>query len=476
MDLTSFGVGNNEDNSKQYKKLNETQNDSLEQENNFEEIVDNKLDLDFSKLKKDFKIDEIERFLPWFLKYKLKKFDDLIVTSEIKKILNFIENKPKGKGLLLVGRAGSGKTTTLSLLAEKYNLELFEINASDARNKKSIEQTLGDVIKQKSLFAKDKLILVDEVDGVSGTNDRGGVAQIIKYIKDKNNTVSGSYYLVFAANDPDSNKIKALKKACIVVDFENHSVELLFNIGKRILEKEKIKYSEDDLKKFVEERSTIDIRGFINDLQVSVVDGNFCLDENLEIRDYKKKIDGLLEKIYYSYPEDSLFSTFNSDINLDDLFLYLEENTPKVYSKNSQILSFDRISKADIYRGRIRKFQYWRFLVYVNFYLTFAVSEAKGNNLKKVKKFERNSRILKKWIYNNKYNSIRARTKLEKKNGMNKKFIERLANYYGVSASRCRKEDLFYFVISYRNDEKFQEKMDLVLDIDSSIKKVLMEI
>jgi len=63
-------------------------------------------------------------------------------------------------------------------------------------------------------------------------------------------------------------------------------------------------------------------------------------------------------------------------------------------------------------------------LVYVNFYLTFAVSEAKGNNLKKVKKFERNSRILKKWIYNNKYNSIRARTKLEKKNGMKQTIME----------------------------------------------------
>ena len=70
MDLTSFGA---EDNKKP------------------KEINDSKLDLDFNKIKKDFSIKEVERFLPWFLKYQLNKFEDLIETSETKKIIKFIE-------------------------------------------------------------------------------------------------------------------------------------------------------------------------------------------------------------------------------------------------------------------------------------------------------------------------------------------------------------------------------------------------
>ena len=183
----------------------------------------------------------------------------------------------------------------------------------------------------------------------------------------------------------------------------------------------------------------------------------------------------MLEKIYYSYPEDSLNSSFGSDINLDDLFLYLEENTPNVLDKKSLILAFNELSKADVFRGRIRKWQYWRFLVYINFYLTFGISNSK-NDVKKISTFKRNDRILKKWIYSNKYNSIRPRTQVEKKNGLDLKFIEKLAKYYGVSAKRCRSNELFYFIFTYRNNENFQLEMDNLLEIDESIKKVLMEI
>lgn len=451
MDLSSFGV-----------EVKDTKPVAIEDKN---------FELDFDEIKNSLKNDEKERFLPWFLKYQLKSFDNMIITSEIKKILDFIEKFKPGKGLLLVGQAGSGKTTTLNLVGEKYDFEIFEMNASDSRNKKSIDEGLGDVVKQKSLFGKKKMILVDEVDGVSGNNDRGGVAEIIKIIK------TCKYPIVFTANDKDSDKIKALKKVCTTIDFENHSKELLFGIGKRILDEEKVKYEQAELKEFIEVRNTIDIRGFINDLQTSVMDSKFTINTDLEIRDYKRKIEGLLEKIYFSYPEDSYRSSFNNDINIDDLFLYLEENSPNAYTKNALILAFNEISKADLFRGRIMKWQYWRYLVYVNFYLTFGVSSVKGDG-KNVKKsiIKQNSRILKKWIYGNKVNALRPRTKIEKGNDMPLRFIEKLAKYYACSAKRCRSRDLFYFAYSYQNNEEFAKNMDELFDIDDATKKALLEL
>lgn len=450
MDLTSFGVE--------------------VEDNKPKEIVDKNLKINMDKIQTDYLIKDVERYLPWFLKYKVEKIEDLIITKEIKKILDFLktDKNKHNKGILLFGPAGSGKTTTLNLIGEHFNYELFELNASDARNKKSILESVGDVIKQKSLFGQEKLILIDEVDGVSGTNDRGGVAELIKLIKNSN------YPVTFTANDIDSPKIKALKKKCILVDFVNNSQELLVGIAKRIFKNENIEYDESELFEFVDARNTSDIRGFINDIQASVFESKFCGDNSeMEVRDYKKKIETLLDKIYYSYPEDSLFSSFNTDINLDDLFLYLEENTPSIYEKKELIVGFSQISKADVFKGRIMKWQYWRFLVYVNFYLTFGVSTAKKMP-KKVKSYKRNGRILKKWIYGNKVNTLRLRTKIEKKKDLPLRFIEKLAKHYGTSAKRCRSSDIFYFALQYKNDREFQQSMDNLLDIDSSTKQCLL--
>jgi replication factor C large subunit len=351
------------------------------------------------------------------------------------------------------------------------------MNASDTRNKKSIIETVGVAIKQKSLFAKNKLILIDEVDGVSGRDDRGGVAELSKLVKES------SYPVVFTANDKESDKIKTLKKVSTYIDFENHSQELLLNLGKKIFDSEKVDFKEKDLLEFIDERNSTDIRGFINDLQACVYEGKFLLDTELEVRDYKKKIEGLMDKIYYSYAEDSYKGGFNTDINLDDLFLYLEENTPNVYSKVALINAFNEISKADVYRGKIRKWQHWRFLVYVNFYLTFGVSNSKGDSeIKKIKdekgnvKYKRNNRILMKWIYGNKVNALAPRTRVQKKNGEDLKFIERLSKFYGRSAKRTRSEDLRYFAFIYGNDENFKKDVDEKLKIDESVRKALLEV
>ena len=433
-------------------------------------VIGENLNFDADKFREEYKSDEIERYLPWFMKYQLNDMDDLIMTKEIKVIVEFFDNFKPGKGILLAGSAGSGKTTTLNLLGNNYGYEIFEMNASDTRNKASINESVGIAIKQRSLFADKKLILIDEVDGVSGRDDRGGVAEIAKLVKES------KYPVAFTANDKESDKIKALKKVCTYVDFENHSRELLMKISKRIFIKEKIKFDESELKSFIDERSTSDIRGFINDLQASVFEGEFKSDVNLELRDYKKKIEGLLSKIYYSYPEDSYKGTFNTDLSLDDLFLYLEENTPDVYAQAAVINAFNEIGKADVFRGRIRKWQHWRFLVYVNFYLTFGVSTSKDKNVKNINVFKRNNRILKKWIYSSKFNALSSRTRIQKEQGLEPKFIEKLAKLYGTSAKRCRSYDVFCFAYTYRNDLEFREKMDKILDIDDSIRKALLEL
>jgi replication factor C large subunit len=449
MDLTKFGV----------------------KESKPKSIFDSKLTINVEEIQENLKQEDVEYFLPWFIKYQISEFDQLVQTKEMQKIHDFFNGKSKKKGLVLVGKAGSGKTTTLTLFAKKLQLELFEMNASDSRNKNSIQEHLEDVLKQKSLFGKEKLILIDEVDGVSGTKDRGGIPEIIKYLKDS------PYKIVFTANDKESNAIKSLKKVCEIIDFEVHSKELLLTIGERILQQEGIEYSREELSLFTQERDNPDIRGFINDLQISVLNGRFQPFSSLELRSYKKKIDQVLSSIFYSHPDDALEKSYESDIPLDDLFLYIEENLPKVYQNVSLQLGMNELSKADIFKGRILKWQYWRYLVYVNFYLTYGISASKrDSDIISQKGWKKNSRILKKWILGNKIAPLKPRTKLQKEKDLPLSFIEEISKYYGVSTHKFHTECLPYFLLQYKKDENFKKYIDTEFRIDSKTEKLLLEL
>ena len=125
--------------------------------------------------------------IPLFEKYRPKKFSDIIsqevAIDKIKAFANsFFKGIPKKKALLLYGPAGIGKTTLAHVIANELDYELFELNSSDLRNRAKLEEVLKPSTMQKSLFAKSKIILVDEVDGVT-TTDFGGLAELIVLIE-----------------------------------------------------------------------------------------------------------------------------------------------------------------------------------------------------------------------------------------------------------------------------------------------------
>src|SRR3989338_8996697 len=100
----------------------------------------------------------------------------------IDKLKNFIINfsREKKNSVLIYGPSGTGKTCSVYAIANELGHEVVEVNASDMRNAEQINQKVGNAINQQSLFANGKIILVDEVDGLSGHEDRGGVQAITK--------------------------------------------------------------------------------------------------------------------------------------------------------------------------------------------------------------------------------------------------------------------------------------------------------
>ena len=150
--------------------------------------------------------------MQWTEKYRPKKFEEIKGQEEaIAKIKEFVNNiflvgKSSKKSLILYGPPGIGKTTLAHVIARETNSEIFELNASDLRNKIKLKEILKPAIEQKSLRKKNKIILVDEVDGISAV-DRGGLTELLSLIK------SASYPIIITANDVWNRKLNELRKS-----------------------------------------------------------------------------------------------------------------------------------------------------------------------------------------------------------------------------------------------------------------------
>ena len=86
------------------------------------------------------------------------------------------------KSVLLSGSPGIGKTTTALLVCRELGLSYVELNASSTRNKKSLQESVSEMLTNSTLLcATDRhradrhVLIMDEVDGMAGNEDRGGV-------------------------------------------------------------------------------------------------------------------------------------------------------------------------------------------------------------------------------------------------------------------------------------------------------------
>jgi replication factor C large subunit len=77
-----------------------------------------------------------------------------------------------------------------------------------------------------SLFSRGKVILVDEVDGLSGTKDRGGALAVARIISDS------AWPVVAIANDPWHKKLSPLRKACQKIEFRTLNYKSVLNVLK----------------------------------------------------------------------------------------------------------------------------------------------------------------------------------------------------------------------------------------------------
>jgi replication factor C large subunit len=390
---------------------------------------------------------------PWIRKYAPKTLNGVKGQNKaVSELKEYIENfKPgKAKALLLYGPPGNGKTVSVCALAKEYDYDLIEFNASDIRNKSSIENIIKPALEQKALFSKGKIILMDEIDGLSGHQDRGGISSILKL------TENISYPLILTANDIYTQKLRGLRKKCKLIEFHALSYVSVYNYLKNICQKENIKYNDSVLKQLARQCGG-DMRAAVNDLQVLTTEGELRDDSliNLDQRKQKESIFNALKKVFKTTsPETALGAFDDVDEDLEEIFLWIENNIPKEYVKPRDLSEgFENLSKADVFHGRIKRWQYYRYYVYIYNLLTAGIALSKKERYKQFVSYARSMRPLRIWQANRSYQQ-------------RKEISAKIAEKTHCSSKEALQSTVPYMKRIFKENKKQAENISNFLELD----------
>jgi replication factor C subunit 2/4 len=305
---------------------------------------------------------------PWIEKYRPSEIDDLVLDEgTLNKIKKIIEDKNM-PNIIITGSPGIGKTTTILCIAKKllgryYRQGVLELNASDDRGVKTVQESIEYFCKKKLVIggdkgegeedmAKHKIILLDEADNMT------------KKAQQAINNLMQEYHhntrFAFTCNN-STEIIEAIQSRCIIFRYSRLSQDNLRFRLKQICKKEEVPYSEEGLNTIIM-TSTGDLRQAINNLQltfngyINVIPENvykLCdkphplIIQNIFEFCLKKDFKGSLSLL------NSLFDKgyASSDIVLSMIYT-LKNMDKKIIDERNKILFLEELGKASLIISR----------------------------------------------------------------------------------------------------------------------------
>ena len=306
--------------------------------------------------------------LPWVIKYRPKRITELVDQDEAKKVLlawlsQWKRKMPEKKAALLYGPPGCGKTSAVEAIANELGFEVLELNASDYRKGSDIRSIAYRAAVQRSLFGRGKIILLDEVDGISPVADSGALDAILELVKATRNPV------IMTANDPWAPQLRPLREVVLMIEFKKLSKTHIIKVLERICVSEKLKCDRAALN-YIAERSEGDLRSAINDLQAIAEGYGYVSLELVKTvlrpRDRERNPFDTLRHLFMSkYTWQAKQALMQTDLSYDELVEWLNENIPNQITDIEDLWrAYEALSRADVYLGRIVKSGSWDLLAY----------------------------------------------------------------------------------------------------------------
>jgi replication factor C large subunit len=294
----------------------------------------------------------------WSEKYRPQKIIDMVGNEEARKsLVDWLIKWKKGvKPVLLVGPPGIGKTTLAQLVAKEFGYDLIGLNASDVRNKSSIEEILTPLLGNVTLLGK-PMIFVDEVDGIHGRADFGGVEALIKILKEP--TVP----IILAANSDQSDKMKNIKKTTKTIYLKPLPPRLLGLYLQKVLKEEDAKLSPGiTIKIIIDSRG--DIRSLLNMAQAHVTGFEPPTEKSFENLDVEAAVNAFFKAKSKEEAQIVLYSLRIDPREKINAF-YSSIVTSNLSNKDLARM-LDVVSEADVLYGKIMRTQEWRLLRYLD--------------------------------------------------------------------------------------------------------------
>ena len=294
----------------------------------------------------------------WSEKYRPKNILEMIGNEEAKEsFVNWLGKWIKGtKPLLLIGPPGIGKTTISLLGAKQFGYDMIGLNASDVRSKQRIQEILGPVLGSAGIFGK-PMIFVDEVDGIHGRSDYGGVEALVEILKEP--TVP----IVLAANSDTSDKMKAIKKVTTTIKFRPLPPRLLRFYLEEILRREGTSLKIGNIIKLVID-SRGDMRSMLNSVQALVTGFEPQIDRSFETTNVEDSINAFFKA---KSPDEARAILYSLRIDpREKINAFYSSVITSPISKDLLKEMLDVISEADVLYGKIVRNQEWRLLRYLD--------------------------------------------------------------------------------------------------------------
>lgn len=368
---------------------------------------------------------------------------------------------PQKRAVVLIGTPGIGKTSAALALASDMEWGVVEMNASDQRTGGAIEDialrgamfntfsNTGDYLRSSE--GGRKLIILDEADNLFGRQDRGAIPAIVKLITETKQPV------ILIVNDfyELSRRSSTIKNRTLQIEFRRPQVNTVVKALATIAKTEGVDIKPEALRSIAENASG-DMRAAISDLQ-SVAQGRTKVTGDvskiLSERDGRSSMFDFVHAVFRrNDPSNARAVLRETDSDPGTALLWVDENLPYEYTdKGDLVRGYERVSRADIYLGRVHRRQHFRFWAYANDMLSFGVATAKRSN------FTGGGRLRFPQYLTKMSRSRSVRN-------MKKEIAMKLAVHMHTSTRRVELDILPYLKIIAKNDEKF--RVMLVKDVD----------
>jgi DNA polymerase III delta prime subunit len=160
---------------------------------------------------------EAREHFAWVEKYRPQTLDECILPKSVKDTLIAAVKQKDTTNLLLVGRAGTGKTTVARALVRELDADTLVINASEENGIDVIRGKIKDFASTLGFSSARKYVILDEADYLHPQSTQPALRAFIEEF-------SKTCGFILTANFPQ-RIIQPLHSRCAIVDFKVPSSE-----------------------------------------------------------------------------------------------------------------------------------------------------------------------------------------------------------------------------------------------------------